>query len=333
MKLAVVGLGRWGQRLIPKCLTHPQVDGLYCYDIDASRRAIISKKFPEVIGAPDYASLMRDSEIDAVFIATPVATHYDLAKQALEHGKHVLVEKPMTGSVRHAKALVDLAATRKLTLMVDHITIYHGAVRKIKDLIDSQSIGDIIYLDAVRANLGIFQSDVNVVWDLAIHEFAIIDYLLDEMPEAVSCVGVAHYGELEEAAYVTLFFGRRVIAHIHVSWLSPVKTRRLILGGTKKMIVFDDSSNGDKLMLFDRGIDRDSDAKVGGPAITYREGATEAISYDTAEPLFKVIDTFVRSIHEKQQPLTSGESGLRTVRILEAASKSLKQRGARIPLV
>ncbi|KPK63694.1 hypothetical protein AMJ83_05700 [candidate division WOR_3 bacterium SM23_42] len=332
MKLAVIGLGHWGHRLIPKFLVHPRVDGLYCHDVDASRRAMISKEFPEVIVASDYASVLANPEVDAVFVATPVATHYDLAKKALEHGKHVLVEKPLTNSVRDAQALVELAATRKLTLMVDHITIYHGAVRKIKDLIDSQSVGDIIYIDAVRVNLGIFQCDVNVVWDLAIHEFAIIDYLLGEMPRAVTCVGAAHYGELEEAAYVTLFFGQGVIAHIHVSWLSPVKTRRLILGCTRKMLLFDDTSPSEKLMLFDRGVGRSPDADVDGPAITYRDGATEAVSYDTTEPLFTVIDAFLRSIHEKQEPLANGESGLRMVRILEAASKSLKQQGVRIPL-
>lgn len=332
MKLAVVGLGHWGHRLVPKFLVHPGVDGLYCYDIDESRRAVVRKEFPEVIVASDYASVVANPEVDAVFVATPVATHYDLAKKALEHGKHLLVEKPLTNSVRDARALVELAAARKLILMVDHITIYHGAVRKIKDLIDAQRIGDIIYIDAVRVNLGIFQSDVNVVWDLAIHEFAVIDYLLGEMPRAVTCVGVAHYGELEEAAYVTLFYGKGVIAHIHVSWLSPVKTRRLILGGTSKMLLFDDTSPSEKLMLFDRGVGRSPDAGVDGPPITYRDGATEAVPYDTTEPLSTVIDTFLRSIHEKQEPLTNGESGLRMVRILEAASKSLKQQGLRIPL-
>ena len=244
----------------------------------------------------------------------------------------MLVEKPLTNSVHDAQVLVELAAARNLTLMVDHITIYHGAVRKIKELVDSQGIGDIIYIDAVRTNLGMFQPDVNVVWDLAIHEFAIIDYLLGEMPKAVNCTGVAHYSELEEVAYVTLFYGEGIIAHIHVSWLSPVKTRRLILGGTKKMLVFDDTSAGDKLILLDRGITQSADTGADRPKIFYRDGPAEKVPYDATEPLSMVIDTFLKSINEQQEPATGGESGLRMVRILEAACKSLRQRGATITL-
>lgn len=332
MKFAIVGLGHWGPRLIPKFLKHPKVVGMYCYDIDDSRSAKVAKEFPEVVVASDYRSILENEDVNAIIVATPVASHFDIAKQALEHGKHVFVEKPLTNSITDAQTLVELASARNLKLMVDHITIYGGAVRKIKELISKKDIGDILYVDTVRANLGMFQSDVNVVWDLAIHEFAIIDYLLDEMPKAVTGIGVAHYGMVEEMAYVTLFFEKGIIAHIHVSWLSPVKIRRLILGGRKKMLLFDDTSLEEKIRLFDRGVEMSAGSGASRREIMYHDGATQVIQHESAEPLVVVVDEFVKAIDEDVTPLTDGKAGLRMVRILDAAEKSLKQQGARIRL-
>lgn len=332
MKFAIVGLGRWGPRLIPKVLNHPKVVGLYCYDRDESKSAKVSHDFPEVVVASDYRSILENDDVIGIIVATPVASHFDLAKQALEHGKHVFVEKPLTNSIADAKTLVELATTNSLKLMVDHIMVYNGAVQKIRELITNDEIGEILYIDAVRANLGMFQSDVNVVWDLAIHEFAIIDYVLAEMPKAVTGIGVAHYGMLEEMAYVTLFFDKGVIAHIHVSWLSPVKKRRLIIGGRKKMLVFDDTRSDDKLKLFDRGVEMSAGSGASRAEIMYHDGATQVIQHESAEPLVGVVDEFMKAIDKDVTPLTDGKAGLRMVRILDAAEKSLKQQGVRIGL-
>ena len=332
MKFAIVGLGHWGPRLIPKFLKHPKVDCMYCFDIDGARVAKVKEEFPSIKATSDYRGILENRDIDAVIVATPVASHFDLAEQALEHGKHVLVEKPLTNSIADAQTLVKLASERNLKLMVDHIMVYSGAVRKIRELIQNDVIGEVLYIDAVRANLGMFQSDVNVVWDLAIHEFAIIDYLLDKMPEAVVVNGVAHYGVPEEMAYVTLFFEKGIMAHVHVSWLSPLKIRRLVLGARKKMLIFDDTSIDEKIRLLDRGVEISTSPDVSKPEIVYHDGATEVVEYGGVEPLMAMVDAFVKVIDEDIAPLSDGKAGLRMVKILEAAEKSLRAQGARIRL-
>ena len=219
MIVALIGLGRWGPRLIPKLLDHPLVDDIYCYDKDRSRITGVVQKFPALKVASDYESMLRSRRIDAFIIATPAASNYPLARQALEHGKHVLVEKPLSNKVVQAQHLVELASAQGLKLMVDHITVYSGMARIIKELIDSKEMGRLLYVDCVRAGLGIIQPDVSVVWDLAVHEFALIDYLLNEKPIAVSATGSVFYGTLEEIAYATLFFDAGLTVHVHVSWL------------------------------------------------------------------------------------------------------------------
>jgi predicted dehydrogenase len=332
MTVALIGLGHWGCRFVPKLLNHALVKGLYCYDIDDARSRRIIQDFPSVKVSSDYESVLNNPEIEAVIIATPVASHYSLAKKALESGKHVLLEKPLTNRVDEAQHLVDLASARALKLMVDHITLYSGAARSIKRLIESQTLGKVIYFDAVRANLGLIQSDVSVVWDLAIHEFALIDYLLGEMPNRVSATGAAFYGSLEEIADVTLSFEGGIVAHVHVSWLSPVKKRKLIIGGMKKMLVFDDMVSDKKLKLFDRGVDLSVNAGVDKPIVTYRDGDCQVLDHDRTEPMVAVISEFMKAISEGREPLTNGAVGLRCVRILQAAEKSVKQRGTSVNL-
>ena len=332
MKLAIVGLGHWGPRLIPKFLRHPKLETMYCYDVDEARIAKVKQEYPDVVAASGYNDILENENIDAVIVATPVASHFAIAKQALENGKHVLVEKPLTNSQADAETLVKLASTHNLKLMVDHIMVYSGAVRKIKELIKNDVIGDVLYIDAVRANLGMFQSDVNVVWDLAIHEFAIIDFLLDKMPEAVAANGVAHYGMREEMAYVTLFFESGIIAHIHVSWLSPLKKRKLVLGARKKMLIFDDTSLNEKIKLFDRGVEISTAPGANKPEFVYHEGATQVVQSEAGEPLMAMVDDFVKAIDEDITPLADGRAGLRMVKILEAAEQSLHSQGARIQL-
>jgi len=330
MIIALVGLGQWGARLVPKLLGHPTVEGLYGYDIDRARSDELTRQFPVLTPVSDYDSILHNPRIEAVVIATPVASHYPLAKQALDSGKHVWVEKPLTNSVRDAQTMVECAAARKLILFVDHITVYSGAAHKIKQLIAEGEIGKILYFDTVRANLGAIQFDVNVVWDLAIHECALIDYLLGEIPRAVSAVGFTLRGSTEEIAYLTLFFDSGIVAHIHVSWLSPLKIRRLVIGGAKKMLVFDDTCADAKLRLFDRGVE--ISAIADRPAIIYRNGDIQVVEHDQSEPLAMVVDAFVRSIEGGQEPYSDGKAGLRMVRILQAADQSIKQQGAKVYL-
>lgn len=332
MTVALIGLGHWGYRFVPKLLNHALVEGLCCYDIDDARSRRIVQDFPSVKVSSDYESVLDNPEIEAVVIATPVTSHYSLAKKALESGKHVLLEKPLTNRVDEAQHLVDLASARELKLMVDHITVYSGAARSIKRLIDSQTLGKVLYFNAVRANLGLIQSDVSVVWDLAIHEFALIQYLLGEMPNTVSATGAAFYGSLEEIADVILSFEGGIIAHVHVSWLSPVKKRELIIGGMKKMLVFDDTVSEKKLKLFDRGVDLSVNAGVDKPTVTYRDGDCQVLDHDRTEPMVAVIDEFMKAISEGREPLTNGAVGLRCVRVLQAAEKSVKQGGTSVNL-
>ena len=328
MTLALVGVGRWGYRLVSKLLDHASTGQLYCHDMDAVRLEKIGREFPSVKVGSDYEDLLKNPAIDAVVIATPAASHYALARKALESGKHVLLEKPLTNRAAQAKHLVDLAKTQGLILMVDHITVYSGAARHMKNLIDSKTLGKIIYFDAARTNLGLIQSDVSVVWDLAIHEFALIDYLFGEMPKRVSAHGAAFYGEHEELADVTLSFDSGMVGHVHVSWLSPVRRRELIIGGTNKMLVFDDTVASAKLTLFDRGVDHQpTDAVSNETRFTYRDGDCEVLEYDRVEPLVAVIDEFMHSISESRKPLTDGVAGLRCVEILESVEESLKENG------
>ncbi|MBE0432196.1 Gfo/Idh/MocA family oxidoreductase [candidate division WOR-3 bacterium] len=330
MKVALVGMGRWGSRLIPKLLNNPRIAGVVGYDTDASRRAAIAQDFSGVAVVRDCDSIYK--EVDAVVIATPVASHYDLARQALESGKHVLLEKPLTSRLEDASHLVQIARERGLTLMVDHITAYSGFVRKIKELITAREMGTVLYVDAVRANLGMLQRDVNVAWDLAVHEFALLDHLLGEMPRAVSGIGAAYHGKQEEIAYIALFYGNGIIAHVNVSWLSPVKIRRLVIGGTDQTVIYDDTAATDKLIVSTAGIEvsRDRDSVI--PRIAYRQGSARVIVLGQDEPLVSMLDEFIGSIEEHRAPMTDGEAGWRTVKVLTAVERSIQQHGVRIPL-
>jgi predicted dehydrogenase len=332
MIAALIGLGRWGPRLIPKLLEHPMVDEIHCYDTDRSRMTEVVHKFPALKIASDYESILHNGRIDAVIIATPAASHYPLVRQALEQGKHVLVEKPLSVRASQAQHLVELASARGLKLMVDHITVYSGMARTIKELIDAKEMGRLLYFDCARAGLGMIQSDVSVVWDLAVHEFALIDYLLNEKPVAVSATGSVFYGTLEEIAFATLFFEAGLMVHVHVSWLSPIRVRRLMISGTKKMLVFDDTLPENKITLFDRGVEGKCMVDLHTPAFTYRDGAGRVLAYDRTEPMSTLINDFFGAIAENRQPLTNGAQGLRIVKILEAVEESIKKQGVRVKL-
>ena len=332
MIIGLVGVCHWGHRLVPKLLDHALVKQLHCHDIDAARLERVGRDYPTAKLASNYEDLLKDPAIEAVVIATPVASHYALARKALESGKHVLLEKPLTNRVDQARHLVDLAAAKDLVLMVDHITVYSGAAQRMKRIVDSKTLGKIIYFDAARMNLGKIQADVSVVWDLAIHEFALIDYLFAQMPKTISANGVAFYGAREEMADVMLTFEGGMVGHVHASWLSPVRRRELIIGGTKRMLVFDDTVTDEKLRLLDRGVDQSRDAVSDEPRFTYRDGDKEVLDYDPVEPLVAMIDEFMAAVSKGHEPLTSGVVGLRCVQILEAVEKSLQANGVSVKL-
>lgn len=333
MKIAVVGIGYWGPNLVRNFLNLSQVDKVYACDQEPSRLDFIKKQYPAVELVADYQSILRNKEINAVCLATPVSTHYPLARQALEAGKHVFVEKPLTASSREAEDLIALADKQKLVLMVDHIFLFNGAVEKIRSIIDSGEIGQILYFDAVRINLGLFQHDVNVLWDLAIHDLSIMNFLLDEKPRALSAVGMNHFNTLEDMSYLTLFFSNNCIAHLHVNWLAPVKIRRILIGGTKKMIVYDDMETVEKIRVYDKGVEIKTREGIYQALIEYRTGDMYAPKFDNTEALAQITAEFVHRVHNHgHSRCCDGAEGLRIVRILEAAEKSIRHQGQIVEL-
>lgn len=288
--------------------------------------------FPNVEVTTEFERIRTRKDIDAVAIATPVSTHYRLGMQVLNAGKHLLLEKPMATSAEEAEKLVELADRNNLTLLVDHTFIYTGAVRKIKELITSGRVGDILYFDSVRVNLGLFQHDTNVVWDLAPHDLSIMDYLIEEKPVSVSAFGVNHYNGVEDMAYLTVNFADKLIAHFHVNWLSPVKIRRILLGGSKHMVWYDDMTPSEKVKVYDRGVDLTEEESVYKTLVQYRVGDMYAPQVDQTEALSIMAQEFVTCIETNKSPVTNGESGIRIVRILEAADESLRQNGRLISI-
>jgi predicted dehydrogenase len=332
MKIGVVGLGYWGPNLVRNFLGNEEVTKVYAIDKKESRLHQVAKRLPGAVYSDDYEKALGAGGVDAVAIATPVATHYPLAKMALERGKHVLLEKPLTACVKEAEELCNLAAEKNLVLMVDHTFLYTGAVTKMKELIDSGEIGDLYYFDSVRINLGLFQHDVNVIWDLATHDISIMNYLIDRKPVAVSAFGTSHHNRVEDVAYVVVKFEDNLIAHFHVNWLAPVKIRRILLGGQKKMVVYDDMEPSEKIKVYDKGVEIKSQEGIYETLIQYRTGDMCAPKLDGAEALSMLCSNFVKSILGKEAPLSDGVSGLNVVKVLEAANKSIEQGGKDIAL-
>lgn len=332
MKVAVIGVGYWGPNLVRNFLNNKEVSEIYCFDIDAKRLNNIYQQFPVVKLVDSYEDILKNPKINGVCIATPASTHYPLAKMAIEHNKHILVEKPFTVNIQQAKALLELCEQKKLKLVVDHIFMYNGAVRKIKEIIDSKEIGKILYFDAVRVNLGLFQHDVNVLWDLATHDISIMLYLINKKPKAVSAIGVSHYNTTEDIAYLTVFFDDNCIAHFHVNWLAPVKIRRILIGGSQKMILYDDMETIEKIKVYDKGVDIKTKEGIYKTLIQYRTGDMYAPKFDTTEPLACLIKDFIEAIKNGTEPLSSGTIGLEVVKILTAAQKSLKNDGCVVEL-
>ena len=334
IRVGVIGYGYWGPNLVRNFVELPGVQIVAVSDLKTERLGLVKNRYPSVHTMTDHREMLADPGINAVAIATPISTHYDLAVQALQAGKHVLVEKPLAAKSEDAIRLIEEADRRKRVLMVDHTFVYTGAVRKIKELVSSDTLGDIYYYDSVRVNLGLFQHDVNVIWDLAVHDLSIMDYVLPYRPCAVSATGMSHFpGEPENIAYLTLFFNESLIAHFHVNWLAPVKIRRTLIGSSQKMIVYDDIEPSEKVKVYDKGISRNNGSdSVYQMLISYRTGDMWAPQLDTTEALRSELRHFIRCIEHGQRPLTGGEVGLRIVNILEAATRSMAERGRLVEL-
>ena len=331
--IGVVGCGYWGPNLVRNFSAHPHACVRALCDLDPGRLAEVGRHFPSARQETDFRALLGAPDIDAVAICTPVDTHYPLARAVLESDRHVLLEKPMTDSSESAQALVDLALARNRVLQVDHTFVYAGAVQKLRNLLDSGDMGDLLYIDCVRINLGLFQPDVNVVWDLAPHDVSILHYLIDREPIWVSGIGSTHYGQLESQAYVTIMYEDSLIAHLHVNWLAPVKIRSTLIGGSRRMIVYDDLAPSEKIRIYDKGVALASDPVSRHRALVdYRVGDMHAPHIDKTEPLTRVCGDFLDAIENGTRPLTDGEAGLEVVRILEAAQQSIRKGGERISL-
>jgi predicted dehydrogenase len=329
IKVGVIGYGYWGPNLVRNFMEAPGSTVLAVCDLRRERLVQLQNRYPTIQTTSDCHSLFQNPDLDAIVIATPVSSHFELAMAALKAGKHVLVEKPLAANSDQGTRLIDEAARRKKVLMVDHTFVYTGAVRKIRELITSNALGDIYYYDAVRVNLGLFQHDVNVIWDLAIHDLSVMDYVLPTKATAVSATGISHIpGQPENVAYITLFFDEPQIAHVHVNWLTPVKVRHTLIGGSEKMILYDDLEPSEKVKVYDKGITvSQSPEAVYEMLVSYRSGDMWAPRLDATEALQIEAQHFVDCIENNKKPETDGLDGLRLVRIVEAAEKSLRARG------
>ena len=329
--VAVIGCGYWGPNVARNFATMDGCELRAICDVDPAALQKVARLYPASRSTTDLQEVLADSNVDAVAICTPVQTHLPLASAALEAGKHVWVEKPLAHSLEAARSLNTLAQARERILLVDHTFVYSPAVEKVRSIIESGDLGDLLYIDSVRINLGLFQSDVSVIWDLAAHDVSIINSLVDANPEWVSAVGTSHYGRFENLAYVTMMYPNSLLAHAHVNWLAPVKLRSTLFGGTKRMIVYDDLSPSEPIRIYDKGVSL-SDSRVSRERalVDYRLGSMFAPHIEKEEPLARACKDFVRCIERGETPLANGAAGVEVVRILEAAERSLLKNGERV---
>lgn len=332
--IAVFGYGYWGPNLVRNFSNAVGSEVLAICDLNPDRLALAKQRHPGVFLSTDTSEIINHPNVDAVVIATPVSTHYSIAVMALKAGKHVLLEKPLTLNSDDAKRLIDEALHQNVTLMVDHPFLYTGAIRKIHELAESGVIGNIYYYDSVRVNLGLFQHDVSVIWDLAVHDLSIMDFILPEYPTAVSATGMSHVKDQpENIAYLTMFFNSNLIAHIHINWLAPVKVRKTLISGSKKMVIYDDLDPVNPIKVYDSGIEVGDDPEgIYNMQIGYRTGDLWCPKVDKIEALLTLANHFNACIEGKEQPISSAEQGLRIVRIMEAATESMEKNGEMIRL-
>jgi predicted dehydrogenase len=332
VKFGVIGYGYWGPNVVRNLDRLEEADVIAVCDKSPAARRKVAKAYPDVRVTDDAVELMSSTEIDAIAVVTPVWTHYELAKAALQNGKHIFVEKPFTSNAAQAQELIELAARKNLKIMVDHTFLFTGAVQKIKQLLREGALGKLYYYDSTRVNLGLFQHDVNVVWDLAPHDLSIIDYLIQQTPEAISATGQTHLNGHEDVAFLTLYFPDKVIAHINVNWLSPVKVRTTLIGGEKKMLVWNDLEADEKIKIYDKGVNIKSREGLYNLLVHYRSGDMWSPQIEQVEALTREMAYFVECIVKDKKPMNDGEAGLRVVRMLEAANASIRKRGELVPL-
>jgi predicted dehydrogenase len=338
LNIGVVGYGYWGPNVARNFHAATGANLVAVSDISEKRLALAQNQFPFIKGLKDPLDLIRSADVDAVAIVTPVFAHYEMAKAALLAGKHIFVEKPFTSTSAQARELIDLAAKMNLKIMVDHTFLFTGAVKKIKQVIDSGELGKLLFYDSVRVNLGLFQHDINVIWDLAPHDLSIMAHVIDKKPVALAAHGSVHFGgQFEDIAYVSIEFeGNGFIAHFHVNWLSPVKIRKTLISGDKKMLVWDDLDADEKVKIYDRGVEVKS-ANGGKDGtyellVSYRSGDVHIPKLEAAEALKAEAQYFVECIEKGSEPVNNGQAGLEVVRLLEAADESLAHGGKRIEL-
>jgi len=330
--IAITGYGYWGPNLARNFTETEGAAMMMICESDPRRLGLAQKRFPALACSADFEEALRNPDVNAVAIATPVHTHYVLAKRAIKAGKHVLVEKPLTARVDHAEELVTLAEKNGVVLMVDHVFVYSPPVLKMKELVAQGKLGKLFFIDSVRINLGLFQHDVNVVWDLAPHDLSIVDFLIDRLPVSLSAYGSTHANHnIEDVAYLNLDYGDGLIANFHVNWLSPVKVRQMIIGGSERSLIYNDLDVDEKIKVFDRGIDVGEDLEQRRKTlISYRSGDVWSPNLATREPLSQMAEHFVTCIKTGQQPVSDGKAGLRVVKILDAAHRSIKSHNGRV---
>jgi len=332
VKIGVLGYGYWGPNIVRNF--HGQGQSRVVSVCDQSPKSLqrVQQSYPDMHVTSDCNELLRSTDVDAIAVVTPVRTHYELAKAALENGKHVFVEKPFTSTSAQAEELIELAERKNLKIMVDHTFLFTGAVRKIRKLIDEDALGNLYYYDSTRVNLGLFQHDVNVIWDLAPHDLSIMDYLIAEKPQAVVATGERHLNGVADVAFITLYYPNNMIGHINVNWLSPVKVRTTLIGGEKKMLFWNDIEADEKIKVYDKGVQFSNGEAVYRQLVSYRTGDMWAPKVEQVEALKAEAAYFIECITQNKDPFNGGEAGLRIVRILEAADKSLFQKGKVIEL-
>src|SRR5215467_292108 len=328
LRFGVVGYGYWGPNIVRNLrgLEGCQVVGI-C-DQSATARKRIQSANPGIPVYSDYNELVVSPDVDAIAVITPVWTHFDVAKAALQNGKHVFVEKPLSSSVAQAEELINLAEQKNLKIMVDHTFLFTGAVRKIRKLLDEGVLGKLYYYDSTRVNLGLFQHDCNVIWDLAPHDLSIMDHLIGAKAEAVSATGQTHLNGHEDIAFLTVYFPDKIIAHINVNWLSPVKVRTTLIGGEKKMLVWNDLEADEKVKIYDKGVNIKNQEGLYELLVNYRSGDMWAPQLEQVEALRQELSYFVDCISSDRDPFNDGMAGLKVVKMLEAANESLSKRGA-----
>ncbi|KAA6457870.1 Gfo/Idh/MocA family oxidoreductase [Acidobacteria bacterium AB60] len=332
MNFGVIGYGYWGPNVVRNLATLEGSRVISIADLDPAARQRAQRAYPSVHVTSCPTEVVTSTKIDAIAIVSPVWTHYELAKTALLNGKHVFVEKPFTLNSAQGEELVEIAESRNLKIMVDHTFLFTGAVRKMKEMIDDGSLGNLYYYDSTRINLGLLQHDVNVLWDLAPHDLSIMDHLIPGDPEAVGATGEKHLNCHEDVAYMTLYFPNKVIAHINVNWLSPVKVRMTLIGGEKRMVVWNDLVADEKVRVYDRGVNTETQEGIHKLLVNYRSGDMWAPRLEPVEALQQEMKYFVECIEKGTVPFNDGKAGLRVVRMLEAASESLAKRGALVYL-